>query len=668
MIKQFAAIATIGAIACATLSAPAGAQFTVVPQTYTPSELSATATALSPAALGAAIDSFDAAMPRMGHPRLFKGQGDYLGIIAATRAERATSITALTGYLKRHPVANTSATVRGHINASDSNIRMTSWWQQTRILEGMAEAAVAWYVTRDPWFLNEMRARMTLFTPPVLSRKCTGDVAETRDYVWFYGLAYDFAYAGMSASDRQAVKNIILACGNAGLVKVADTVRLYPENGIAFNALGKFVGALLIVRGDMPETHAWLRSALPTYVGSVSPWGGDDGGFANGSTYAEWDSGESLIMWDLVERVLGVPFYRKPWLTEFARFIAYALPPGTPAGVFGDGAEINRKEEWARFGKAIMNRSDTTLSRWYAKQQSGEDYARLHILLSPREYTSSVALPSTQPNGAYFPAVGWSAMHSALNDRLRTSVFFKSSPFGSVNHSHADQNSFVMFAKGVVLAMDSGVYDYYNSPHWRNYYKQTRAHNAITVDGGQGQSLGATGLGDRAAAGRLTRFQQTLAYDISSGDATAAYGGLLSRAKRTLIFIRPSTLVTVDQLASAVPRRYEYNLHTPASVSGIAAAFRAAVTPAELCGTVVSPDAMTMSSSQGYYPAPAVAAGPHYWNKFSFANARTSGLIVSVLRTDCLAAKPDIAFAGSGATIAAGGRVITVTDLDVTVQ
>lgn len=650
------------------LSLPAVAQFTATPPTYTPSELSATASALSPAALTAALDNFDARVPAMGHPRLFKGQADYLGIIAATKAERSSSVTALSGYLRRNSVAKISSALKSQINSPDSNIRMGSWWQQTRILEGMAEAAVAWYITRDPWFLSEMRARMTLFTPPVLARKCTGDVAETRDIVWFYSLAYDFAYAGMSASDRQAVKNILLACGNAGLARVADTVRLYPENGIAFNALGKFIGALLIVRRDMPETHAWLRSALPTYVAGVSPWGGDDGGFANGSAYAQWDSGESLIMWDLVERVLGVPFYRKPWLTEFARFIAYALPPGTPVGVFGDGAETNRREEWARFGKAIMNRSDTVLSRWYVKQQSGEDYARLHILLSPREHASNVVLPSTQPNGAYFPAVGWAAMHSSLADRQRTSVFFKSSPFGSINHSHADQNSFVLFAKGEVLAMDSGVYDSYNSPHWRNYYKQTRAHNAITVDGGQGQGLGPAGLGERAAGARLVRFEQTPAFDIAGGDATAAYGGLLSRAKRTLIFIRPSTLVTVDQLASATARRYEYNLHTPAPVNGTAAAFRSAGTVAELCGTVVSPDAMTISTSQGYYPAPAMPAGPHHWNKFSFSNARTRGLIVSVLRTQCLSAKPDITFDASGARIAVGGRIITVTDQDVMVK
>ena len=152
------------------------------------------------------------------------------------------------------------------------------------------------------------------------------------------------------------------------------------------------------------------------------------------------------------------------------------------------------------------------------------------------------------------------------------------------------------------------------------------------------------------------------------GDAAAACTGLLSKAKRTLVFIRPGTLVTIDQLASAVARRYEYNLHTPVALSGTAGAFRAAYPLAEMCGTVASPDAMTMSASQAYYPVPSAQAGPHHWNKFSFSNTRTSGLIVSVLRTDCLSAKPDIAFNGAGATITAGGRVITVSELDVTVQ
>ncbi len=659
---------TLATLLFAGVASTASAQFTVPAATYTSTELAAITSALSSTSLSTAIDTFDATTPVMGHPRLFKGLADYAGIVAATKAERLNSITALSGYLKRNSVTTISSTLTSQINSKDNTTRIASWWQQDRLLEGIAESAVAWYMTKDSWFLGEMHARMNLFGPAALNRSCTGDVSETRDYAWYFALAYDFAYAGMTAADRQLVKDVITSCGNAGLAKVSDTVKAYPENGIAFNALGKFVGALLIVRGETPAINAWLRTALPVYVASVSPWGGDDGGFANGSSYAEWDAGESMVMWDLIERVLNVPFYKKPWLTEFARFIAYALPPGTPVGVFGDGAELNRTEDWARFGKAIMNRSDTTLSHWYVKQETGEDYARLHIILSPREYGSVVTLPSTQPLGAYFPVVGWAAMHSSLTDRLRTSVFFKSSPFGSVNHSHADQNAFVMYSKGKVLAMDSGYYDYYNSPHWRDYYKQTKAHNAITFNGGYGQSLGATGLGERSASGKLTKFLQSPAYDITTGDATAAYAGQLTQAKRTLVFIRPSTLVTVDQLNSLTARKYEYNLHTTVALSGTAAAFREDLSPAEMCGTVASPAALTQSTSVGYYPAPTVAAGPHYWNKFGYSTAALKGMIVSVLRTDCTIAKPNITFSGANATIEVSGRVISVTDLDVTVK
>jgi hypothetical protein len=664
-------IKVIGALALtvAATAIPAAAQtFTAPPKMFTTAELAATATALSPTSLTAAITKFDAANPRMGHPRLFKGQADYAGIGAATKAERAKALAAMTAYLKRTTVSGITTTLRSQIASNTESVRMSSWWEQNRILEGMGEAALGWHLTKDQWFLTEMRARMQLFGPPVLARKCAGDVAETRDYAWSFALAYDFAYSAMTAADRQMVKDIIISCGNANLLKTPEQVRKYPENSISFNALGKFVGALLIVRGDMPETNAWLLPALQEYVFSTSPWGGEDGGFANGSSYAEWDAGESLLMWDLIDRVLDVPFYKKPWVAEFARFVTYALPPGTPAGVFGDGAEVLRGEDWARFGKAIMNRSDTVLSRWYAKQMSGEDYARLHIMLSPREYQGVADLPFNQPNGAYFPAVGWAAMHSMLADRNRTSVFFKSSPFGSLNHSHADQNSFVMYSKGKVLAMDSGHYDYYNSPHWREYYKQTKAHNAITFDGGQGQFLGLSGLGEKASSGKLTKFLQSAGWDVVTGDATAAYAGKLTQAKRTLVFIRPSTLVTVDQLDSATPRKYEYNLHTVVPMVGAASAFRVTVAPAEMCGSVSSPDALVQTTSVGYTPAPSITPGPHHWNKFAYASAKNKGLIVSVLRGDCLSPQAAVTWSGTGATITLGARSITVTDADVTVK
>lgn len=609
--------------------------------------------ALAAPALAGAIARFDSAPRAMGHPRLFRGQDDYAGIVAATRAERAPALRALADTLKRHPVRAIGADLRADIASGATG----SWWRQDRVLEGMAESAFAWYLTREPWLLEETLARMRLFGPAVLDRGCRGDIAHTRDYAWYFALAYDFAYPALDADQRRLVHDVIASCARAGLGASAAAVRRQSDNAIAFNALGKLVGALLIVRGDMPEAGGLLAVALPAYVGALSPWGGPDGGFANGSSYALWDAGESLLAWDLVDRVLGVPLYRKPWLAQLSRFIAYTLPPGTPAGAFGDGAEVHRGEEWARLGKAVASRSATPLARWYGGQLRGEDHARLQILLSPRAPGAS-GLPASVPDSASFPSVGVAAMHSALDDPQRVSVLFKSSPFGSLNHSHADQNSFVLYARGKVLAMDSGSYDSYGSPHWSKWYKQTRAHNAITHDGGKGQDLGLLGQGRRAAGARLERFTHTRAYDIAVGDARAAYGGGTRLARRSLVFIRPSTLVVVDQLRAASARKWEWNLHTPAPLAGAPDNFKVTVEGVSMCGVLASSGPLALASEEGYPVRPAKAAGAHHWHRFALGQAQAAATFVAVLRVDCAGAAPAIRLGDGGATVTAAGHTV----------
>jgi hypothetical protein len=138
-------------------------------------------------------------------------------------------------------------------------------------------------------------------------------------------------------------------------------------------------------------------------------------------------------------------------------------------------------------------------------------------------------------------------------------VYFKSSPYGSYNHSHADQNSFVINSGGQRLAIDSGYYDDYKTPHWWEWYKQTRAHNAITGDGGQGQDV--FEHSGRLGSGGLTAYLHQPDYDIVTGDAKSAYGGALQEATRSLVYLRPNLILVYDKLASDVARQWEWNIH-----------------------------------------------------------------------------------------------------------
>ncbi len=154
-------------------------------------------------------------------------------------------------------------------------------------------------------------------------------------------------------------------------------------------------------------------------------------------------------------------------------------------------------------------------------------------------------------------------MHSDLSYLPRTSVYFKSSPppFGAYGHQSADHNAFVISAGGERLAIESGyygTYDGYNTNHWQWWVKRTKSKNAITFDGGKGQVAFEHQPNPyqitNARYGSITQQQSTADYDIVTGDATDAYAGALTKAVRSLVYLRPGTILLYDNLSSGTGR------------------------------------------------------------------------------------------------------------------
>lgn len=607
----------------------------------------------------------------MGHPRLLKGLPDHAGIISANRNERSAGVKALGAYLRRKSATSLDSALSATNPADFTASYLATWSAKERALEGLAEGAVAWFVTGDPWYSSDLKERMKFFGPPILANDCRGDLTQARAFAWHFALAYDFAYPVLSAEQRELAKNVVKACVAYALPQAIQRVSKNPRDGIAFNSLARLTGALMIMLGEFPEASGHAEQALRVYLANLSPWGGKDGGFANGSSYFLWDVGESLLIWDLVDRVLGLPIYQKAWVSQIPTFLAYTLPPGTPAGVFGDGAEVNRKEEWARFGKAIMSRFDTPLARWYENQLFGEDGSRLHILLSPWRSSGARSFPEGLSNSALFPSVGWAAMHSSLSTRSRVSVYFKSSPFGSYNHSHADQNSFLLYAYGNTIAMDSGHYDYYGSPHWKDWYKQTKAHNAVTYDNGQGQQLGSAGYGSLPHSGLIERFDSDATYDLVTGDATRAYGNGVLRALRSIVFFRQGTVVVIDQMQSISPRTWEWNFHTPVALNLDEAGYRMKFDEFQSCLSIDAPTALSYTSRSGYTPAPKLPLPTipmHHWHSFSYGSPSSSAYFVAVIRADCSLPAATVTFVSGKPKIIVENREISLSGSTVIVK
>ncbi|MFH0945685.1 MAG: heparinase II/III family protein [Planctomycetota bacterium] len=148
------------------------------------------------------------------------------------------------------------------------------------------------------------------------------------------------------------------------------------------------------------------------------------------------------------------------------------------------------------------------------------------------------------------------ALNLTLEDaRKNVQVLFKSSPFGTQSHGYEAQNSFLLNAFGERLLIRSGYRDLYGSAHHKDWMWHTRSVNSITL-GGRGQ-----GKRTAAAVGRITEFHTSEVLDYVSGEAAAAYGGLLNSFARRVLFLKPDLIVIFDTLLATEPTTFEWWLH-----------------------------------------------------------------------------------------------------------
>lgn len=533
-------------------------------------------------------------------------------------------------------------------------------------------ATIAWLSTGDRASLTEAKRRannLAVWNVAGATGFKENDQAGL-SITWTLALAYDWLYPEWTEAERTRLVAVVRArledIMGKGAYGLDDGRKLdrnpYDSHGAV--ALARVAAICTVMAGVAPQFDACFRKVVPRYLKRPVPWGGDDGGYANGTTYGQWGVAFThLVAWDILRQGIGVDMTQTPWAQGYGRFIAYFLPPGTPTGMFGDGAEKNWRSVWATQARAYAARVPSPLADWYARQQFGEDESSLQLLLAPYRDWSSVSgqIPADTPNAIHMPSIGWVAMHSNLADRGRTSVYFKSSPYGSFNHSHADQNSFVINSRGQPLAIDSGYYDYYDSPHWRGWYKQTQAHNAITFDGGQGQ------LHDTMAAkGKITQFETTPDVDLVTGEATQAYGGALTRAVRSMVYVRPGVLLVFDSLASDKPRTWEWNLHALRPMVAVDKRSIAIDKDGErLCVKVLNGPPMDFAQTDQFTAAPA-GEYPKQWHGVFRSTAKSSAFrMLTLLSVNCEPIAAGVTESPAGLAVELSGHRFAFSDAKV---
>jgi len=372
--------------------------------------------------------------------------------------------------------------------------------------------------------------------------------------------AYDWLYDLFDERERSRVREMTAARARQVLRRLrrADYLAAPTEshNGRLIAYLSEYAVAL---KGEAADAAEWLDYSLRALTTFYPHWGDSDGGWAEGISYALSYNTLYLPAIEALRAGAGLDLYKRPFFNNVRRFFLYCTSPIGEIKPFGDGAE---RGGVGAAGAVLMAHHGRRLRDgtcvWWAEKTGGlREGVSDSLVALLNEDTVPPRPPSDLPGAAVFRGIGWAALHSAL-DKPEQDTFFllKSSPYGSVSHSHADQNSFAILKGGHALAIPSGYYGpAYGMPHHAEWTRQTKANNCVLVNG-EGQVVR-----DHTAVGRIAKFRHQRALTYVRGDAAAAYGGRLPVFLRHVIFLRPGVFVLLDELAAPEPARFQWLLH-----------------------------------------------------------------------------------------------------------
>ena len=427
---------------------------------------------------------------------------------------------------------------------------------------GMERCALAYVLTGEREFAEEAKRRLLHFASwdtDGSSGMSHNDEA-AMDLIMRCPRTYDWIHDTLGEDERRTVEEMCR-------VRLAQTHALHrrmPFDSRPYSSHpGRMVGFMMegsiIFAHELPEARDWLDYYLKLFWSVYPAWAGDGGGWAEGISY--WSAYISMLTQHLfVMDSVGIPYREKPFIRNTGYFGLYCAPPFAKQKAFGDGHESSINKGIGTLLYLHSSLHDDPYLRWYAEVFGSGPGS------SPAAFTAvgkgiAAGDPSDLPQARVFPQVGWVAMHSDMSDPA-TNIHFmlKSSPYGSYSHSHASQNAFIVNAFGEALAISSGYYQRYGSPHHAGWTWETRAHCSVLVDN-EGQVKRS-----KASNGFIADFADVDDFSYTMGDATAAYGGRLESFTRAVTFVRPKAelpgyFVMIDDLRAPEPRTYQWLLH-----------------------------------------------------------------------------------------------------------
>lgn len=410
-----------------------------------------------------------------------------------------------------------------------------------------------------------------------------------------YGLAfgYDWLYEMLDFQERKVVEEALYQriYQVAYHVIVDSRIHLSLYDSHAVRSLASVLTPCCIALLDEPlidkraqKIRDWLDYGIEYFSTIYTPWGGNDGGWAEGPKY--WESGMAFVIdaINTIRNYIGIDFYKRPFFKKTGDFLLYCNPVDTRRASFCDQSNLGKypghkaacnirqfggvyqKPEYQWYYNSVFARepeidNDFFNAGWwdfaYDDMVYRHDYEKENKELLKEK-------PLQFEKVKWFCDIGWVSINTQMEDSGKHIFFLtKSSPYGSISHSHGDQNGILLHAYGEPLLIESGYYVGFNSSMHRDWRRQTRSTNNILIDT-MGQYAGFDKDLQLKASGKIKTVCQEKNYVYICEEAVKAYQNQVPDVRqvtREIYFVDDIYFVIVDTVKTDVSRELSFLLH-----------------------------------------------------------------------------------------------------------
>jgi hypothetical protein len=438
------------------------------------------------------------------------------------------------------------------------------WGQFTMDMLFVVEQDQAWADTAKSWALTAARTQSTWIADDLVPMDITSGIA----------LTYDILYDQFTAAEKTELRKALFA--SADYIYARFFVDQYwtgdGQNNHLHNRIHGMGNAAFAIYGDDPaydvKKHADLAaSAFAQVVGALP----DDGSDHEGPGYWDYSYHWVVRTAHLLAHVTGTDLAAKsPHFANDLYFRAYMTTPGWKKtfGIGdGDSGEPYNMEAIARAIATGQDAHGASILRELMKTDPDGFYQQAAWGLLWYDGDMADKPYAELPLWRYFPDLEMLSVRSSW-DADATALVFKCGPPGgnkmqkdrqpnwfNVAHDHPDQNHFLLFSHGTMLAEDDG---------YPTDKKLTRSHNTLLVDGAGQTREGEAWYQpfDYALTGHVTDLFASQSSAFVTGDASKLYTGA-NKVVRRLLFVEGGYVVLVDDLAGAdgADHDFEWRLH-----------------------------------------------------------------------------------------------------------